>query len=216
MGWIGHSPRTGSLRRAAMVTARLTYSTPRPVLPHRLDLPLLLNRRRLLGCGVEIGVKGGEYSQLLLKTWRGRHLISVDPWLEAPTEEYVDIANVHQAKHDDYYQQTLGRLRPFGDRSTVWRMMGGDAAERIPDHCLDFAYLDARHDYEAVMQDLEEWIPKVRPGGVLAGHDYIDGDFEEGAFGVKSAVDEFFADRHGRVSATFADPPWRSWYAVVQ
>lgn len=198
-----------------MRTARLTYAMRRPVLPHRLDLPLLLDRRRLLGCGVEVGVKGGEYSELLLDTWHGRNLISVDPWLEAPEGEYLDVANVRQEKHEDYYHEALSRLSRFGDRSTVWRMMGDEAADRIPGHCLDFAYLDARHDYESVMQDLEQWIGKVRPGGVLAGHDYIDGRFAEGDFGVKSAVSEFFSLRHLPVRATFADPPWRSWYSII-
>ena len=88
-------------------------------------------------------------------------------------------------------------------------------AERLPHHSLDFVYLDARHDYDSVMSDLAEWHDRLRPGGVIAGHDYVDGDFVDGLFGVESAVNEFFGARGLRVRATFADPPWFSWWVQI-
>ena len=64
------------------------------------------------------------------------------------------------------------------------------------------------------MADLNAWCGKVKPGGVLAGHDYVDGDFTQGEFRVKSAVDEFFGARgipvHGTEgpSAVEMFPSW--------
>ena len=46
-------------------------------------------------------------------------------------------------------------------------------------------YIDARHDYESVKEDLEHWLPKVKLGGIVAGHDYVDGDFRQGRFEVR-------------------------------
>jgi hypothetical protein len=184
-------------------------------MPIREELPHLLNRHLLLGCGVEVGVKRGEFSELLLTHWRGRHLISVDPWSEAPAEEYVDVANVQQRQHDAFYAETLERLVRFGERSSVWRQTGDDAARALPHHCLDFVYLDARHDRDSVLEDLATWTPKVRPGGILAGHDYVDGRYDQGEFGVRSAVGEHFGRLGWRVRATFADPPWFSWWVDV-
>jgi hypothetical protein len=214
---VGQAPGLAPLRRAALRATRASHRLPAAaaVLPVREELPLLLNARGLLGCGVEVGVKRGQYSELMLSLWRGRHLISVDPWAEAPSEEYVDVANVAQEEHDGFHAETLERLRPFGDRSSVWRMFGGEAAERLPHHSLDFVYLDARHDLESVREDLETWTPKVRPGGVIAGHDYVDGMFPEGDFGVRSAVDGFFGERGWTVRSTWADPPWFSWWVLV-
>ena len=40
---------------------------------------------------------------------------------------------------------------------------------------------------------LEQWFGKVRVGGILAGSCFVDGDFAEGVFGVRTAVNEFFA-----------------------
>ena len=65
------------------------------------------------------------------------------------------------------------------------------AASRFEDEFFDFVYIDADHSYEAVRADLEVWWPKLKPGGLFAGHDY-DLKFS----GVKTAVDEF-AQRAG-------------------
>jgi hypothetical protein len=147
-------------------------------------------------------VKEGKYSAALLEGWKGRLLVSVDPWSEAPSEEYVDKANVSQQQHETFLATTRARLAPFGDRSAIWRMYGDEAAAQIPDRSLDFVYIDARHDYASVLEDIGVWFPKVAPGGVLAGHDYVDGHLPEGIFGVRSAVDEFFGARGIPVGVT--------------
>ena len=45
-------------------------------------------------------------------------------------------------------------------------------ARNYPDQYFDFIYVDARHDRLGVLEDLAAWWPKLRPGGVIAGHDY--------------------------------------------
>jgi Methyltransferase domain len=175
------------------------------ILATRNELPELLNRRGLCGVGAEIGVKRGRFSETILHRWRGRKLISVDPWAEAPDGEYADVANVEQAEHERFYEDTVDRLARFGERSSIWRMTAIEAAQRIDPGSLDFVYLDARHDYGSVMEDLEHWFDKIRPGGIIAGHDYVDGTLPAGDFGVKSAVDEFFATRGLTVRQTYVE-----------
>ena len=34
-------------------------------------------------------------------------------------------------------------------------------------------YIDARHDYCGCSEDIQNWWPKVKPGGIMAGHDYV-------------------------------------------
>lgn len=195
---------------------RETYASSLAFVPERAEIPFLLNRRGLVGCGVEVGVKQGEFSEQLLRRWKGKHLISIDPWQTFPAETYVDIANVPQDVHDGFMRETMGRLAPFGDRSTIWRATSRDAAALVPRHSLDFAYLDARHDYAAVLEDLEDWYDKVRPGGILCGHDYLDGFYATaGEFGVKSAVNEFFGQRGIAVHATLLDTPCISWMVEI-
>ena len=94
-------------------------------------------------------------------------------------------------------------------------MTGEEAAPRIPRGCLDFVYLDARHDYQSVYEDLTSWFARLRPGGLFAGHDYIDGVFVQGKFGLRYAVDDFFPVHQLRVRNTFADVPTRRWYVEL-
>ena len=185
------------------------------VIPHRRELAALLNRRGLRGRAVEVGVASGFFSEVILTRWRGAHLTSIDPWAAAPPDEYVDVSNRSQEEHEAAYELAQQRLARFGERSTVWRMTSMEAAAQIPAGSIDFAYLDARHDYDSVKQDLEAWYGKVRPGGIFAGHDYRDGVLPQGVFGVKSAVDEFFAAKDLPVKTTYLDAPWTSWYVEI-
>jgi hypothetical protein len=165
----------------------------------------------LTGTAVKVGVQHGLFSAHILTHWEGKKLISADPWEAEDQEVWQDVANQPQDVQDSLYKETLLRLSVYGDRSEVWKMRSTDAAAKVPDDSLDFVYIDARHDYESVMEDIKAWFPKVRPGGVVAGHYYLDGDPPEGKFGVRQAVDEFFAGHGLPVSATMADPPWLSW-----
>ena len=128
---------------------------------------------------------------------------------------YGDIANVPQSQHEHFYSSARARLEPFGDRSTIWRMSANEAAPRIPRHSLDFVYIDARHDFDSVLEDLDAWYDKVRPGGIIAGHDYLDGNLPAGDFGVKSAVDAYFLAKSLPVCCTLLDQPWLSWLVEV-
>jgi len=51
-------------------------------------------------------------------------------------------------------------------------MMTSDrAAELVGDASLDLVFIDGDHSYEQTLRDIRNWLPKVRPGGILCGHD---------------------------------------------
>ena len=52
------------------------------------------------------------------------------------------------------------------------RMTSLEAATRYKDLSLDFVFLDGDHGYEAVKADIQAWLPKLKPGAILGGHDY--------------------------------------------
>jgi hypothetical protein len=209
-------------RRRLMMLDDLTQvfvkrRTPDPLadVDSRDDLPILFNRLGFIGTGVEVGVQAGSYSAWILHRWWGWRLISVDPWTASPESEHVDIANVEQERHDALFALTASRLAPFGARSVIWRMTGDEAVTHIADASLDFVYLDASHDQGSVASDLATWERKLKSGGILAGHYYLDADLPEGQFGVKTAVDKFFAARGRKVNETAADRPWPSWWVLL-
>lgn len=189
---------------------RRTFRWSLTLVRERGELPHVLNERRLFGCAAEIGVWRGYFSHRLLGKWKGAHLLSIDPWTAAPQNEYVDLANVTQAEHDRNYEATRAKLARYGSRSSVWRMSSARAAANVPPHSLDFVYIDARHDFDSVKEDLALWYGRVRPGGILAGHDYLDGELPGGRFGVKRAVDEFCQEHDLRLHVT-DEGPLSSW-----
>ena len=85
-------------------------------------------------------------------------------------------------------------------------------ARLFDDGSLDWIYLDANHEYSHVLQDLAAWVPKVKAGGVVAGHDFLDNVVTirgvPTVFGVKRTVNEFFV---GQDVFTTEDP-FPTWY----
>lgn len=180
----------------------------------RNELGCWLNWLGLLGNGVEVGVFTGEFSSRILETWNGAKLVSVDPWREFPTNEYVDISNVPQDQQEAHFRETTARLSRFGERSRILRKTSAEAASEFSEATLEFVYLDAQHHYEAVRDDIRLWYSKVKKGGVLGGHDYLDGVIPSGLYGVKTAVDEFAAEKGLELVIT-RDPGWPSWFVRI-
>ena len=181
-------------------------------LTNRSHLPLLLTHLGLRGEGVEVGVLNGYFSELILIYSELFALHSIDPWREFDEERYRDKNNVKQQEQEGRFQATRKRLAPYGERSQIHRMTSKQAAESFTDASLDFVYIDANHSYEACKEDIELWWPKVKTGGVMAGHDYLDGEFPGGNFGVKRAADEFIvkANQHLFVIRAL----WPTWYVI--
>lgn len=187
------------------------FATP---VASRRDLPEILNRAGLVGAGAEIGVWKGAFSRHILENWRGRLLYSIDPWKEWPPEEYPDAANVSQGLQDAFFSEAVRALAPFGARSRILRTTSREAAAMIADSSLDFVYLDAQHQRNAVEEDLLLWCEKLVPQGILCGHDYLDGMFSGTCYGVKSAVDDFARVRGKRVIVSSEDA-WPSWFIIL-
>jgi Methyltransferase domain/galactosyl transferase GMA12/MNN10 family len=177
---------------------------------HRDQLGQFLNDAGLTGSGVEVGSAAGRFAATILGSWQGRQLALVDPWESQATQEYLDVANLGtdgQATH-------LAMVRRLADADRRVRLVRGlspAVADRFEDGSLDFVYLDGNHSYLAVQEDLRAWYPKVRPGALFAGHDYLDGIVGNCLFGVKTAVDEFARELGLAVAFTTADPPFRTW-----
>lgn len=76
--------------------------------------------------------------------------------------------------------------KALGDR---FRLVVSDsvaASQLVPDDSVDVVWLDARHDYAGVMEDIDAWWPKLKVGGFIGGDDYVK------CVGVKQAVSERF------------------------
>lgn len=136
------------------------------------------------GVAMEIGVyKGRSICAVApLAKQRGIHMWAVDPW-------YANLgldAMLYQFKNHLIYFSLNETVIPMRSPSHM-------LAPFFPSHSLDLIFLDGPHDYENVKLDIQSWLPKVKPGGWIGGHDYDEkGDSWPG---VKQATHEAFGDR---------------------
>jgi hypothetical protein len=150
---------------------------------HRNMFPLFLQTLGLTGTAVEVGVAEGKYSRVFLELWPGKYVM-VDRWCHI--EGYDDVMNGDDAEHESRFREACQVANQYADRCTIYRMDSLAAAAKFADRSLDFVYIDGDHSLDGCRRDIEAWAPKIRHGGVLAGHDYFDNP----PFMVRSAVNQ--------------------------
>lgn len=140
--------------------------------------------------GAEIGVLRGEMSAYLLSR-QDLRLYMVDSWRAVEMFAATDQAHhMNLAIKNTEFAKDRRFFLPY--ESTY--------AAKLVDRELDFVFIDADHSYEGVKKDIEAWLPKLKEGGLIGGHDF---DQE----GVERAVGERFAVVEAGLNKTwFARP----------
>lgn len=138
---------------------------------HRNQFPAWLVSLGLTGKAVEVGVAEGNFARMFLAGWPGEYFM-VDMWRHI--DGYNDAMNGDDAEHDARFQQAVSVATPYADRCKIVVADSVVAASRFELRSLDFAYIDADHSYEGCKRDILAWAPKIKPGGILAGHDYMN------------------------------------------
>jgi glycosyltransferase involved in cell wall biosynthesis len=137
----------------------------------------------------EVGVRDGEN---LLKMYSKSldELVAVDIWTETGILSENDL-KYSQAQLDSQYNQVIEISKKTNNKIKVVKNFSHKASENFENEYFDFIYLDADHTYEAVKLDLNAWWPKLKVGGFMGLHDYVDIKHGDVEFGVVKAVDEF-------------------------
>lgn len=158
--------------------------------------------------GAEIGVWEGCFSENICRANPRLQLICVDPW--KPQKGYLEVKN-DAARMDAAYASAQQRLQPYD--CTFMRMTSTEAAALVLDGSLDWVYVDGNHLFEHVMADLAAWTPKVKPGGIMSGHDYMERP-NKPFIQVKAAIDEYTRQHDIREWFVLAGDKSPSWYWV--
>ena len=144
------------------------------------------------GKGVEVGTFKGAFAREILLNWSG-HLYMVDVWRGLNDNEYQDGSNHYS--HNDAFELTMLNIDGFEDRATMIRTKSTQGADLFQDNSLDFVYIDANHAYDYVVEDMEKWYPKVKNGGYLIGHDYLDIDWNNNEFKLLDNGKDIYLDK---------------------
>lgn len=131
----------------------------------------------------EVGVAYGYHADAILAGVTGLNYVGVDPYLSGYDEADAFAADVARL-FDDEPQSSMDRLHAvvkhelssrYGNRAQVLRSGSREASRLFADGTFDAVFVDGDHRFEAVLDDLRVWWPKVRPGGSVLGDDYQRG-----------------------------------------
>lgn len=123
----------------------------------------------------------------------------VDIW-QADNNDAIYQTDAH-VKNNTLYQHFIDNMKPVDGYYRAFQKGSVEAAELYQDKSLDFVFIDASHTYENVYADIKAYLPKIRSGGVIGGHDYTTSD------GVRRAVAELVPN-YTQISSS-------SWICVI-
>jgi len=156
---------------------------------------ILPDRQSLLeripkGCVTcEVGVAFGTFSRNILNAVQPKKHYMIDSW-------------VHAGRYDG--TAFLAVLKEFKQelrtgQAGIFRTDSVTGIAELPDAGIDFLYIDTDHSYPTTKRELAAAHAKISPSGIIAGHDFIPGRFDEQRsiyihYGVMEAVREFCKD----------------------
>jgi len=141
---------------------------------------------------LEIGIMHGDTMDFLLKTYQvlpdvnvELKFIGVDPFItETPAGEVYDFVPSSVGKvagrltrHAQRCSEPLFADPDVGGRGSsklCWALLPMDsasAADLIPDASLDLVFVDGDHSFAGALEDIQKYMPKLKPGGIMSGHD---------------------------------------------
>jgi hypothetical protein len=138
----------------------------------------------------EIGVDHGEFSELIIKTNSPQKLHLIDSWAE-DTRYHSGLKSIVENRFKNEIDKDMINLN-VGLSTTVLR--------DFPDAYFDWVYLDTDHSFQTTKAELAILKSKVKPGGIIAGHDYTIGNWVGGyRYGVIEAVNEFCVNENWEI-----------------
>jgi predicted O-methyltransferase YrrM len=155
--------------------------------------------------GAEIGIYKGEHALSLLENLNIKKLYLIDPYSDYGEEnEDYGIASLNLSE-----MIADKKLRKYKDKIVKVKKLSSRCLEDIPNE-LDFVYIDGNHDYDFVKEDIENYYPKIKKGGIIGGHDFYNG-FAKDHDGVIRAVIEFSVKNNLQLNAELPD-----WWVVKE
>ncbi len=136
---------------------------------------------------VEVGSWKGRSTTCICSGNKDAKVFAVDTWAGSSDER--DLTN-SLAKKEDIYQTFLNNTKQFSNLTPI-RKSSVEAAKDFEDGSVDWIFVDAGHTYLEVKEDVLTWLPKLKIGGIMSGHDFEPSVWME----VCRAVNEIFHDR---------------------
>lgn len=114
----------------------------------------------------EIGSYAGDAAGIFAQYFK--RVYCIDPW-ENGYDDNDASSHLHPMP---LVEAQFDKVKSNFQNIEKYKMKGKDFIKTLQDESIDMVYIDAIHTYEAVIQDIKMWYPKVKLDGYLLGHDY--------------------------------------------
>lgn len=129
-------------------------------------LTSVLRPKTVVELGTHAGVSYSSFCDAIIDTRLATSAYAVDTWLgdkhagEYGEQIYTDWMGFHDERYASF--------------SNLLRMTFDEARDEFEDGTIDLLHIDGLHTYDAVSHDVENWLPKLAPDGVLLLHDITE------------------------------------------
>jgi Methyltransferase domain len=126
---------------------------------------------------LEVGIFRGDFSEKMLQGCEClEKYYMLDPWRNL--DGWDKPANADNKTLELLMQRSLERTEFASNRRIVLRGKTTEVIDEIPDHSLDFAYIDGDHTLKGITLDLMRVYPKIKAGGYIGGDDFCPGELQ--------------------------------------
>ena len=155
---------------------------------------------------VEIGSYAGESTMMFVDKFVDARIYCIDPWNDMDFEAYeIDKVGVGSYTKPSLVESVFDENIKNYNNITKIKLTSEEASSQFDDNCLDMIYMDGIHTAKYITIDLEKWIPKIKSGGIIAGHDY-SGYFQS----YRTYIKEYFGREPNKI---YSD---KSWYYIKE
>lgn len=141
---------------------------------------------------IEIGSYAGESTTIFANHFK--NVLAIDPFIDGYD---INDATCHHLDLNKVYDVFLNATKSYTNISHI-KEKSDDAINKIENNQFDFVYIDGLHTYEQVKKDIVNYLPKIKRGGFIGGHDY-----HTNWKGVMDAINELLV-----VDMVFSDTSW--------
>ena len=127
----------------------------------------------LVEVGCWLGRSAALMATLLKNSGKAATFYVVDNFKGSGCDGLDRTAREWEAAGHPLIRQFLDNMKECGVEHLISPIVAEsvEGAKTFPDGMIDFCFIDANHEAPAVQADIRAWWPKIKPGGVLAGHD---------------------------------------------